>query len=80
MSRPGIPAFDAGHAFAMGRTDQLRRALDKVIEPKSALAERLSDVGIGLLVKQLDDVRDDFVDGVIAGARSTGALTEEKRE
>ena len=43
MSRPGIPAFDAGVALAEGRKAQLRRALDRLIQPKSALAERLSE-------------------------------------
>ena len=64
MSRPGIPAFDAGVALAEGRKAQLRRALDRMIQPKSPLAERLSDVGIALLVEALDDVREDFVAGV----------------
>ena len=64
MSRPGIPAYDAGVALAEGRKAQLRRALDRMIQPKSPLAERLSDVGIDLLVDALDDVRDDFVSGV----------------
>ena len=64
MSRPGIPAFDAGVAIAQGRKAQLRRALDRMIEPKSALAEALSDRAIDLLVDALDDVRDDFVSGV----------------
>ena len=64
MSRPGIPAFDAGVALAEGRKAQLRRALDRMIQPKSPLAERLSDVGIDLLVDALDDVRDHFVSGV----------------
>jgi len=71
MSRPGIPAFDAGVALAEGRKAQLRRALDRMIEPKSPLAERLSDVGIDLLVDALDAVRDDFV----AGVQSVGDKT-----
>ena len=62
--KPGIPAFDAGVAIAQGRKAQLRRALDRMIEPKSALAEALSDRAIDLLVDALDDVRDDFVAGV----------------
>ena len=64
MSRPGIPAFDAGVAIAQGRKAQLRRALDRMIEPKSALAEAPSDRAIDLLVDALGDVRDDFVAGV----------------
>ena len=43
-------------------------ALDRLIEPRSALVEALSDRAIALLVEALDDVRDDFVAGVIAGA------------
>ena len=62
--KPGIPAFDAGVALAEGRKAQLRGALDRMIEPKSALAEALSDRAIDLLVDALDDVRDDFVSGV----------------
>ena len=37
MSRSGIPAFDAGEALAQGRPAVLRRALDRLIEPRSAL-------------------------------------------
>lgn len=62
--KPGIPAYDAGVALAEGRKSQLRRALDRLIEPKSALAEALSDRAIDLLVDALDDVREDFVAGV----------------
>jgi hypothetical protein len=68
MSRQGIPAYDAGEAIAQGRPEVLRRALDRLIEPRSALVEALSDRAIALLVEALDDVRDDFVAGVIAGA------------
>lgn len=68
MSRSGIPAFDAGEALAQGRPAVLRRALDRLIEPRSALVEALSDRAIDLLVAALDDVRDDFVAGVVAGA------------
>tara|TARA_R110002073_G_scaffold50878_2_gene134189 strand:+ start:152 stop:289 length:138 start_codon:yes stop_codon:yes gene_type:complete len=39
-----------------------------MIEPRSALVEALSDRAIELLVAALDDVRDDFVRGVLAGA------------
>jgi len=68
MSRPGVPAYDAGVALAEGRPAVLRRSLDRMIEPRSALVEALSDRAIGLLVAALDDVRDDFVRGVLAGA------------
>jgi len=68
MSRPGIPAYDAGVALAEGRPDVLRRALDRMIEPRSELVEAISDRAIALLVRALDDVRDDFVRGVLAGA------------
>ena len=68
MSRQGIPAYDAGEAIAQGRPEVLRRALDRLIEPRSALVEALSDRAIALLVEALDDVREDFVAGVIAGA------------
>ena len=68
MSRPGIPAFDAGEALAQRRPAVLRRALDRIIEPKSELMEILSDRAIALLVEALDDVADDFVQGVIAGS------------
>ena len=68
MSRPGIPAFDAGEALAQRRPAVLRRALDRLIEPKSELMEILSDRAIALLVEALDDVADDFVQGVIAGS------------
>ena len=68
MIRGGIPAYDAGEALAQGRPEVLRRALDRLIEPRSALVEALSDRAIALLVAALDDVRDDFVRGVIAGA------------
>ena len=67
MSRPGIPAYDAGVALAEGQPRVLRRALDRLIEPRSALVEALSDRAIALLVAALDDVRDDFVRGIIAG-------------
>jgi len=65
MSRPGIPAYDAGQALAQGRPDVLRRALDRMIEPRSALVEAITDRAIALLVEALDDVRDDFVAGVV---------------
>ena len=62
--KPGIPAYDAGQAIAQGRPDVLRRALDRMIEPRSQLMEVLSDRAIALLVEALDDVREDFVAGV----------------
>ena len=65
MSRPGIPAYDAGQAIAQGRPDVLRRALDRLIEPRSALVEALTDRAIALLVEALDEVRDDFVAGIV---------------
>ena len=65
MPRPGIPAYDAGQAIAQGRPDVLRRALDRMIEPRSALVEALTDRAIALLVDALDDVREDFVAGII---------------
>ncbi len=68
MSRPGNPAYDAGEAIAQGRRNVLRRALDRMIEPRSALFEALSDQAIALLVEALDEVREDFVAGVIAGS------------
>jgi len=75
MAKQGIPAYDAGEAIAQGRPDVLRRALDRLIEPRSALLEALSDRAIHLLVEALDDVRDDFVAGVLAGAEP-GAPSE----
>ena len=63
--KPGIPAYDAGQAIAQGRPDVLRRALDRMIEPRSQLMEVLSDRAIALLVEALDDVREDFVAGII---------------
>lgn len=71
MLKSGVPAYDAGEALAQGRPEVLRRALDRLIEPRSALVEALSDRAIALLVAALDDVRDDFVAGVIAGARAS---------
>ena len=68
MPKHGIPAFDAGEALAQGRPEVLRRALDRLIEPRNALLEALSDRALELLVEVLDDVRDDFVRGVMAGA------------
>jgi hypothetical protein len=68
MMKHGIPAFDAGEALAQGRPEVLRRALDRLIEPRNALLEALSDRALELLVEVLDDVRDDFVRGVMAGA------------
>jgi hypothetical protein len=68
MPKHGIPAFDAGEALAQGRPEVLRRALDRLIEPRNALLEALSDRALELLVAALDDVRDDFVRGVLAGA------------
>ena len=68
MSINGVPAFDAGEAVAQGRPEVLKRALDRLIEPRSALVEALSDRAIHLLVEALDDVREDFVAGVLAGA------------
>ena len=67
MPQHGIPAFDAGEALAQGRPEVLRRALDRLIEPRSALLEALSDKALELLVEVLDDVRDDFIRGVMAG-------------
>ena len=71
MSKSGVPAYDAGEALAQGRPEVLRRALDRLIEPRSALVEALSDRAIALLVAALDDVRDDFVAGVVAGAQAS---------
>ena len=71
MLKSGVPAYDAGEALAQGRPEVLRRALDRLIEPRSALVEALSDRAIKLLVDALDDVRDDFVQGVIAGAQAS---------
>jgi len=71
MSKSGVPAYDAGEAIAQGRPEVLRRALDRLIEPRSALVEALSDRAIALLVAALDDVRDDFVAGVVAGAQAS---------
>jgi hypothetical protein len=68
MPKHGIPAFDAGEALAQGRPEVLRRALDRLIEPRNALLEALSDRALELLVAALDEVRDDFVRGVLAGA------------
>lgn len=68
MPKHGIPAFDAGEALAQGRPEVLRRALDRLIEPRNALLEALSDRALELLVEVLDDVRDDFIRGVMAGA------------
>ena len=68
MPKHGIPAFDAGEALAQGRPEVLRRALDRLIEPRNALLEALSDRALELLVEVLDDVRDDFIRGVLAGA------------
>jgi hypothetical protein len=68
MPKHGIPAFDAGEALAQGRPEVLRRALDRLIEPRNALLEALSDRALELLVASLDEVRDDFVRGVLAGA------------
>lgn len=68
MMKHRIPAFDAGEALAQGRPEVLRRALDRLIEPRNALLEALSDRALELLVEVLDDVRDDFVRGVMAGA------------
>lgn len=71
MLKSGVPAYDAGEALAQGRPEVLRRALDRLIEPRSALVEALSDRAIDLLVAALDDVRDDFVAGVISGAQAS---------
>jgi hypothetical protein len=71
MPKSGVPAYDAGEALAQGRPEVLRRALDRLIEPRSALVEALSDRAIALLVAALDDVRDDFVAGVTAGAQAS---------
>ena len=71
MLKSGVPAYDAGEALAQGRPEVLRCALDRLIEPRSALVEALSDRAIALLVAALDDVRDDFVAGVIAGAQAS---------
>lgn len=68
MPKHGIPAFDAGEALAQGRPEVLRRALDRLIEPRNALLEALSDRALELLVEVLDDVREDFIRGVLAGA------------
>jgi len=69
MIKSGNPAYDAGEALAQGRPQVLRRSLDRLIEPRSALLEALSDRALELLIVALDDVRDDFVAGVIAGAQ-----------
>jgi hypothetical protein len=36
-----------------------------MIEPRSALVEALTDRAIALLVEALDEVRDDFVAGIV---------------
>lgn len=78
MSRPGNPAYDAGEAIAQGRRNVLRRALDRMIEPRSALVEALSDQAIALLVEALDEVREDFVAGVVAGSRVLDQVDKSK--
>tara|TARA_R110002020_G_scaffold77248_2_gene195081 strand:- start:1172 stop:1408 length:237 start_codon:yes stop_codon:yes gene_type:complete len=78
MSRPGNPAYDAGEALAEGRPAVLRRSLDRLIEPRSALVEALSDQAIALLVDALDEVREDFVAGVVAGSRVIDQVERDK--
>lgn len=76
MSRSGNPAFDAGEALAQGRFDVLRRALDRLIAPRSQMVEVISDKVIDLGIEALSDLHEDFVAGVLAGARP-GAQTSD---
>lgn len=64
MSRPGVPAFDAGRALAQHDLRFLRRSLDRLIEPASPLLEAITDRALELLVVRLGEVAEDFCAGV----------------
>jgi hypothetical protein len=54
-----------GRMLVMGTREELVEALDELIEPKSRLWERVSDIAVGYVVDVLIDGREEL----IAGAR-----------
>jgi hypothetical protein len=53
-----------GRMLIRGTREELVEALDELIEPKSRLWERLSDIAVGYVVDVLLDGREDLVAGI----------------
>ncbi len=53
-----------GRMLIRGTREELVEALDELIEPKSRLWERVSDIAVGYVVEVLIDGREDLVAGM----------------
>tara|TARA_R110002074_G_scaffold36638_3_gene99640 strand:- start:433 stop:654 length:222 start_codon:yes stop_codon:yes gene_type:complete len=53
-----------GRAIATGTRAQIVSALDRVIEPKNPMWERLSDIALGWVADAIIDSRDELVAGL----------------
>jgi len=53
-----------GRMLIRGTREELVEALDELIEPKSRLWERVSDIAVGYVVEVLIDGRDELVAGM----------------
>lgn len=52
-----------GRALVVGNRQAIISVLDRVIEPRNPLWERISDIAIGYVVDAMIDGRADLVDG-----------------
>ena len=54
----------AGRMLVLGTREELVKALDELIEPKSRLWEQISDIAVGYVVDVLLEGREDLVAGM----------------
>ena len=64
MTKLNNNASALGRAIATGTRAQIVRALDRVIEPKNPMWERLSDIALGWVADAIIDSRDELVAGL----------------
>ena len=64
MSKMNNNARALGRAIATGNRAQIVSALDRVIEPKNPMWERLSDIALGWVADAIIDSRAELVDGL----------------
>jgi len=55
-----------GRAIAIGTRGQIIQALDRVVQPRSEVWERLSDLALGFVADAIVDGRTDLIAGVRA--------------
>ena len=65
MPRPPANLRNLGRAIVIGTRADLGSALDRAIEPRGAIWERLSDLALGFVADAIIEGRDQ----VLAGAR-----------